>query len=99
MKRIVAGSKSWKRFAVLATLVVATGLAAWAIQMQATSTSAPNKQSSALPPNSVASEGTGSEEYSADPRAIKGESGALLSVEDYWYTRISYPTGNYDGRW
>src|SRR5690349_21358726 len=30
---------------------------------------------------------------------VKGESGELLGAEDYWYTRIGYPTGKFDARW
>jgi hypothetical protein len=41
---------------------------------------------------------------SIDPNAYApggqpGESGELLSLEDYWFTRISYPTGKVDTRW
>src|SRR4051794_550463 len=37
--------------------------------------------------------------YAADPAKVSGESAQLTGIEDYWYTRVSYPTGQYDGRW
>ena len=47
----------------------------------------------------VRGEAEEAEEYAADPGKMSGESAALHSIEDYWLTRISYPTGNFDTRW
>ena len=39
------------------------------------------------------------ERYAAEPGGRKGESGELLSTEDYWAARVTYPTGRFDRRW
>ena len=40
------------------------------------------------------------EAYAANPgQAEQGESKELVDIEDYWNTRVTYPTGRFDGSW
>jgi hypothetical protein len=48
---------------------------------------------------SVPTTATNFERYIAEPGKEENESQELHSIEDYWHTRVSYPTGKYDGRW
>src|SRR3954452_6710473 len=51
-------------------------------------------------PGSVPGGLIGREGYLAEPGAgSKGESAGLLKVEDYWSTRVTYPTGKFSGAW
>src|SRR4051794_19022129 len=90
---------SRKTIFLLATLLMVVSAAAIVVQGQPSAL--PAQQPNAL--KGVAGQvGAGAEEaelYSADPSKLSGESAQLHSIEDYWYTRVSYPTGKYNGKW
>ncbi|MEO8288123.1 MAG: S-layer homology domain-containing protein [Chloroflexota bacterium] len=94
------GSKSRTPIFLLAALLLIIGTAAAVVRWQPSAL--PAQQPSAL--QGVAGQiGGGAEEaaeqYAADPGKVSGESAQLNSIEDYWHTRVSYPTGKFDGRW
>jgi hypothetical protein len=90
---------SRKAIFLLATLLMLVSAAAIVVRSQPSAL--PAQQPNAL--KGVSGQvGGGAEEaqlYAADPSKVSGESAELLNVEDYWYTRVSYPTGKYDNKW
>src|SRR5699024_872115 len=91
-----------KRLLLLAALLIVVGATAAIGQWQAgpgASTPAEQRAEPGQVGGLVRGEAEEAEEYAADPGKMSGESAALHSIEDYWLTRISYPTGNFDTRW
>jgi hypothetical protein len=39
------------------------------------------------------------ERYMPEPGEAENETQELHGMEDYWHTRVTYPTGRYDGHW
>src|SRR3954449_6197320 len=77
--------------ALLALLAMAGG--AFALRLQAT---VPGGLLSLATPRG----GSENARYVADPgQGPNGETGELLSIESYWNTRVTYPTGRFDGAW
>ncbi|HEX8600222.1 MAG TPA: S-layer homology domain-containing protein [Chloroflexia bacterium] len=75
----------WRLFVVITSL-----LAVWACAMLVQWQSGPSKAetgSALVDPNAYA------------PGGQPGESGQLLSLEEYWHARVSYPTGKVDTSW
>jgi hypothetical protein len=75
----------WRLFIVTTSL-----LAVWACAMLVQWQAAPGKTgpgSASVDPNAYA------------PGGQPGESGQLLSLEEYWHARVSYPTGKVDTSW
>ncbi|HEX9988980.1 MAG TPA: S-layer homology domain-containing protein [Chloroflexia bacterium] len=70
---------------VVLTLLMALGITAGAMLVRWQGSS----------PNAA----TAFEPYIPQPGTGAGESKELHSMEDYWHTRVSYPTGRFDGRW
>jgi hypothetical protein len=79
----------WTLAAVL-VLLLALGAGAGILRRQAT------LQPVALPPAEQEANEAAFERYAPEPG---GESAELQSMEDYWHTRVSYPTGQFNGAW
>ncbi len=90
-----------RAFYLLAALLLAIGGIAIAIRM---TTSQAGVQVSQPPrvAGDVPKDEDGDNAYSANPGQVPvggDESASLHNIEDYWLTRISYPTGKFDTRW
>ena len=94
-------SNKWRNIILLALLLLVVGIAAQAMKQQS---------NNGLAAGSTAFVGRGLAAFETDKdRATEGsqlmapgsggESGELQSIEDFWYTRISYPTGKFNGLW
>ena len=87
---------------LLAVLLLAIGGIAAAIRMTTSQVSIQAAEPPRVAGELPSGEGEEYEAYAANPGRVPGESGEsafLTSIEDYWLTRISYPTGRFDTRW
>ncbi len=94
-----SGSIGRKRFVVLALLMLVIGglatLITWSPFSKPTATNL-----SSPPGVSGVRVNEEQEQFSASIQGLpKGESGQLMSLEDYWYTRVGYPTMQFNGSW
>ncbi len=91
MKKVSSKLNRWLMVAVLAALLISAGFGLYA-NLSTPSGSAP-RQPLALNRNEP-------DKYVAEPgESDGGEGSSLLSTMDYWNTRLTYPTGKFDGAW
>src|SRR4028119_174809 len=91
MLRDATGSKNRTRLFVLAALLLLVSATGLAIKWQSSAGTSPDQGASSL--------AQGGERLTIEIGDTGDESQELQSLEDYWLTRLTYPTGDFETQW